>query len=217
MRTRAQQIWDYIATLKLFEAVDKIGSVDGNLKIQKLVFLTELEGVRAHLAAMHLKFFRFTYGPYSKELANDVKSLIEHGIITSTKRLTKKGQFILDYIAPEIPHSTKASEAFSIIENVSNQYGKKSGPRLVDLVYKMMVPVYERGGELVKVEDIDYFTDIFVPSAQGLEDVDVLNADMVADIEQELALPLDALNPTNPEYQRNVTAAIERLRQVVTA
>lgn len=217
MRTKGQKIWDYIAILKLFDAVGRISSVDGNLKVQKLAFLTELEGIRANLAAMHLKFFRYTHGPYSKDLANDVENLTYHGAITRTRRLTKKGQFILDYIAPEISHSQRASEAFSIIENISNQYGKKSGSRLVDLVYKMTVPVYDFGGQSVKVEEIDHFTDILVPTAQGLTDIDMPNADMIAEIEEELALPLDALNPTNPDYQRTVNAALERVKHALTA
>jgi len=215
MRTRTQQIWDYIATLKLFETVDRISSIDGNLKVQKLSFITELEGIRAQFAAMHFKFFRYNQGPYSKELANDVQYLIGREVITAGKRLTKKGHFILDYIAPEVSHSQKASEAFSIIENVANQYGKKSGPRLVDLVYKMIVPVYDLGGEEMRVEDVGLFTDIFVPMAQTLTEVDVLNADMIADIEQELALPLEALNPSNPEYQRTVNEALERVRVAI--
>jgi uncharacterized protein YwgA len=217
MRSKNQTLWDYSATLRLFEAVNKVDWVDGNLKIQKLSFIAELKGIQEGIAATHFKFFRYNLGPYSKDLANDVKKLIEFGLITTTHRLTKKGVFILEYIGPAVKQSESATKAVEIIESAARTYGKKTGPQLKDLVYKLKVPVYQLDNEVQRVEDIELFTDIFNPTqTDGLKETSPFSEDMIEAIEQELDLPLDTLDPNHIEYQRTIESALCRIKHAVS-
>jgi len=213
MRKQNQQIWDYIAVLKLFDGVNRISHIDGNLKIQKLTFLSELEGFKNDVAVMHFRFFKYHFGPYSKELANSVKFLMQQGFITSSRRLTNRGKFLIEYITDVVNQSPSATKAFEIISNISNRFGRRSGPKLTDLVYSLKVPVYEYEGQEKKIRDIGTFTDILVPTqTEGLQDILPLSDDMLDDIEQELNIPPDILDSKHASYQKAIDKAASRVK-----
>jgi uncharacterized protein YwgA len=211
MRNKKQIIWDYFALLRLFQAVNRISHIDGNLKVQKLSFITEVYSLGEGLAAMHFKFFRYTHGPFSKDLANGVDHLMEAEVLTTTRRLTKKGDFILDYLTGDAQQNTVGNAALITIERVVNEFGKFSGPKLKDIVYKMTVPVHDHGGVEMKVRDIETFTDILVPSesADLGNPSNLLTESMIEDIQNEIDLPLECLDPTSREYQKTVTDALQ--------
>ena len=210
MRNIKQLTWDYFALLHLFHSVNRISNIDGNLKVQKLSFITEVYGFEEGLAAMHFKFFRYTHGPYSKELAKDIDYLVQAEVLTSTRRLTKKADFILDYLTEEARHDQAGQAVLATIQKVTTEFGKSSGLKLRDLVYKMTVPVHDFGGERMKVRDIDTFTDIIVPSAcESLDNPSrILTDSMVEDINNEILLPLRALDSTTTSYQKTVQDAL---------
>lgn len=218
MRTQTQKIWDYVATLRLFEAVNEISHMRGNLKIQKLTFLAEFDGLQNHLSSFHLRFFRYTYGPYSRDLAKDIEFLTKQGFLATSRELTKKAEFLLEYVRPEIQQSQKAMKAFEILEKTAGEYGRKGGTSLMNLVYRLAVPVFELGGEPQKVESIDFMADIFVPTCtKDVEEVTPFSADLLKDIEQELALSPDVLDPQHPNYRKSVQAAYSRIEQAINA
>lgn len=212
MRTQAQQIWDYIAIIKLLDDVNKINYIDGNLKIQKLIFLSELEGLKTHIAPMHFKFFRYNLGPYSKELANSVNFLINQGFITSTKKITKRGEFLIEYVRDAINESIIFKKAFEIINETIEKYGRYPGSKLTNMVYDLKVPVYDYGGKVEKVRNIGTFTDIIVPTQMAeLQDIALFD-DILEDIEEELNLSPYSLDPNNPDYQKTITRALARVK-----
>lgn len=210
MRNDKQRVWDYFALLHLFQSVNRVSRIDGNLKAQKLSFITEVYGLEEGLAAMHFKFFRYTHGPYSKELARDIDRLVRAEVLTTTNRLTKKAEFILDYLTDEARHAPSGRTVLATIERVTEEFGKFSGLKLRDMVYKMTVPVHEFGGELMKVRDIETFTDILVPSASRnlANPSQIITDDMLEDIGNEIDLPAGALDSTSRDYQKTVQDAL---------
>lgn len=213
MRTQKQVIWDYFALLRLFKAVNAISHIDGNLKVQKLSFITEVQAMNHGIAAMHFKFFRYTHGPYSKDLAKDVDQLIQAEVLTTTRRLTRKGDFIIDYLTSDAQAADIPSAALDTIKQVASEYGKFSGIKLREIVYKMTVPVYERDGQHMKVRDIDTFTDILFPSASDkLRNPSSIISDAVlSDIQAEIDMPLQYIDPSNKSYQRTVNDSLQRI------
>src|SRR5208282_4992798 len=106
MRSDQQKYWDIVSVLRLFDRASKIAPIDGNLKIQKLAFIYELRGQEKNFKAAHYRFFRYTLGPYSKTLANDVLELKRFGFITSTSnQLTARGKFVLEYLSPYLENA----------------------------------------------------------------------------------------------------------------
>jgi hypothetical protein len=72
MRTATEEAWDQIFLLSLFAGSDE--PLD-NLKVQKVVFISEDEARRDGILAAHFPFYRNKFGPYSPVLANDVRRL----------------------------------------------------------------------------------------------------------------------------------------------
>lgn len=213
MREKQQALWDKIALLELLQQSVRVGQVRGNLWLQKLTFLVELEGLRAGLSPMHFRFFRYTWGPYSAPLANDVKFLEERGFLASTtRRITKRGQYLINYVKTAIENSAEAREARTLMSRVAERYARHSGVRLRDIVYKLVVPVFELGGEELRVRDIPVGYDILDPARTlNIRDVQPLDERLIANVEEELSIPPEVLLPTNPNYRKVVKAALDRL------
>lgn len=215
MRSQEQTYWDLYSVLKLFEVLNEAGRRADNLKIQKLTFLHELKGQSEGLRSAHYKFFRYTYGPYSKILAQDVEFLEERGLITKTTRqLTKRGQFLLEILVDEI-QSAGAKRAVELIEATTREYAKLRSSRLVDRVYAMEVPVVDLGGKRVKVRDISTFLDILDPLHSDLADIDGFNAETVELIKEELEIDPADLESTSPSYKASVADALERMQAAI--
>jgi len=218
MRSKKQKFWDYLSLLRLYESVNEISSVDGNLKAQKLPFLAEWKGIEVGIQAFHLTFFRYNFGPFSKDLVTDIEFLTKRDILNTSRKLTKKGKFLLEFSESEMRRTSIGRIALEIIDEVVNEYGRKSGPTLRDLIYTLKVPVYDYGNEYRKVRDIRTFIDIFFPTEmKNLREIPLFSDDTLKVIEEELNLPMEYLNPANPSYQRTVRSALRRVKEVVNA
>ena len=216
MRTPGQECWDKFVLLRLLREVSKKASAAGNTKAQKLVFLAELQGQEAGIALSHFKFFRYQYGPYSAFLANDITALEDVGVITkSSRRLTKRGHFLHDYVLGALSDDGRAgptTAAVDIVGRVAKKYGVWAGKSLMEHVYGLTVPVIDFGGQRLRVVDIPVFVDILDPvHTADLQDVQPLPSDLIDDIQSELAIPEERLRPEHPSMKRTVRAALSAI------
>lgn len=215
MREEKQKIWDKVALLSFFDSVNRVGRIGGNLKAQKITFLLELEGLRKQIKVAHFRFFRYHHGPYSADLAGDIGFLEKMEFLTKgSRQLTKRGQFIIEYVSDSISKSQPAQASVTIMNEISKKYGRSSGDTLRWIVYKMKLPVFDFGGELSKMNDISIGVDILNPAfEQSLSEVQPFDDDVLRDLEEEFAIPPEQLNPSSPHFQRTVTSALsEALR-----
>jgi hypothetical protein len=200
------ETWDRLAVLSLFHAVNQVGAVSGNLMAQKLGFLVELEGQEARLRAAHLKYFRYTMGPYSAALAELIRSLETGGFLTTSRKLTTRGRYIVEYASGELVGA--AAEAIAIADRVGTRLGNRSGMSITDHVYELTVPVWERNGERQKVKRISYHVDILHPAADpSLREPSADVPDLIKDLAAEFSLAerdLDATAPRVRTHARNV-------------
>jgi len=213
VRTENQRLWDLTAILFLFDCISDVSSIDGNLKIQKLGFISEVRGLENKLRTMHYKFFRYTYGPYSKDLANDVGFLKERGFLTSDNRLTSRGSYLLKLLVPEAEKNETAATSLHILNSVCSDYGKQSGIELKRKVYDMVVPVVDYSNCPLKVRDIGLFTDILDPNlTNDSQEIEAFSDDILNEVKEELAISAEELDPRN-EAVRN--AVLERLHNAL--
>lgn len=213
MRLAHQQIWDKVGLLNLFHYINQYGQIEGNLKLQKLVFICELKGLQESLKPFYFRFFRYSLGPYSAELANEVKFLENAGfIVSTTKRLTRRGRYVLDYVKAAAGETKKVTRTVSIIKEMTRRYGRHSGDRLKKLVYGMEVPVYDLGGRIEKVENIPLFLDILNPTGmRGASLTQAFDRRLMQDLAEEFAITEDDLKPESPVHRQIVSAAIQRI------
>jgi len=80
--------------LKLLQIIARYGEVSGRLTLHKLVYAMQLR----RLVNLSYRFINYSFGPYSKELEEDLKLLQSLGLIVEERRgkdsvikLTRKG------------------------------------------------------------------------------------------------------------------------------
>jgi hypothetical protein len=211
MRSDQQRLWDSVAVLSLFDCVNRTADIGGNLKIQKLCFIYELKGHDRNLKSAHYRFFRYTAGPYSKDLANDVLLLKDLEFVTkNSNQLTDRGRFLLEYLRQDL--SGRAVASLQILTEVCTEFGSYSGQDLKERVYDMFVPVIDHGDRLSKVKDIKPFTDILDPLVdQHLEDIELFPEDLVSDIKEEFTIPGAQLDPQNAAVRESVARTLRNI------
>jgi uncharacterized protein YwgA len=192
LRTQPQEIWDRIILLHLLQAAHGHAGVD-NLKIQKLMFIAEIEGARRNLRAAHYPFFRHTHGPFSKELANEVVLLERLGLIDPESReLTDRAAPILQRASHDMDRSAKATEVLSIVNGVcADCKHLDSFPHLVNHVLDMVVPVAGWGNEPAAIRDVPLCVDILRPNDLHAMDVLPFDADLLGELEDAFSATAD--------------------------
>lgn len=213
MNAKTSNAWNKICLLVMLHyAHQKSDLFVDNLRIQKTAFIAEIRGREKQIKTAYYPFFRYTYGPYSKVLARDVALLEGQGFIdTESRMLTDRGKYLYSYVRPELSRSEIATEALSLAETVGKELRPLTSSKIVDLVYGMRVPVDGLGDMEFQVRDIPMNTDILIPSTDmKSRDIDVLDEMLVQDIEAELGLSPDDLDPANEGFRNSVQGALQR-------
>lgn len=199
-RNSTQEVWNQMFLLALFRCSKEPFD---NLKIQKVVFISEDEGRKKGIAVADFKFFRYDLGPYSKALANEVRRLVDFGFIDpETLQPTKRGKYILEYLTELSSESETTKASLDILDAVCKEYGSIKSSRLVDTVYRRNVRVSGLGGTEMRVRDIPPCTDIIDPIRDGLQAVAEIPEDLLEILEVELSLTAEDVDPDNPENVR---------------
>ncbi len=207
MRTATEEAWDQIFLLSLF--ADSNEPLD-NLKIQKVVFVSEDEARKDGLLAAHFPFYRNKFGPYSPILANDVRRLEDcHFIHAETRQPTERGRYLLQYVADDLNESKAARRSLQIMAETQKRYQNVGSLALKDLVYEMAVSVTAMRGEVMRVKDVPMRTAILHPALEKIKESASLPDDLLDDISTELSLTVEDLDPDNPA---NIKLAHEALQ-----
>lgn len=121
---------------------DKKTPLDGRTRVQKFVFLAQ----KQKLGDLY-NFIPFNYGPYSKDLQNDVDELIAAGFITQLEqdlgdgkkryvyRINPKGEELLASILASPEWKEKAETMMTALEDVKRQYRGVSLERILHDIY----------------------------------------------------------------------------------
>lgn len=133
-------------------------SYTGITKIQKLAFLIEFRQKIKGIEGFSFKWFRWEFGPMSKEIYDLLKILRENEIITQKHGygwvLTKKGIKLLEEFRPIIKEN---SEVFEVIDQIVEEFGRKSASSLKNYIYTS----FSVGD--VRLKDVDQGIDLIMP------------------------------------------------------
>lgn len=132
--------YDQSSSRKIFilELLSKLGKIEGRTKLQKIVFLGQMELGLPEI----FKFDKYHYGPYSWDLTETIEDLITTGYIKEEKE--QRGDFITyvyrlsDFSFPdvEIPSGYIPEDKVEILKNLSEL------PRsaIIEYVYRKYLP-----------------------------------------------------------------------------
>lgn len=210
MRTAIEEAWDRIFLLALFaESKEPLD----NLKIQKVVFISEDQARKEQILAAHFPFYRNKLGPYSPVLANDVRKLEDYGFVDpETRQPTDRGRYLLDYIADDLQQSKSARHSLEILAITQSKYQDTGSFHLKDLVYEMPVSVTGLKGSVMPVKEIPIRTAIIHPALEQVRESPSLPSDLLDDVCVEFSLTRDDLDPDSPA---NIELARETLARAL--
>lgn len=192
------KIVDRLLTLYLYDNVSEVSKMWGDVKLQKLVFLTEKRMIEEDKRGFHYRFFRWDHGPMSRGVYEDHDFLKSHDLVDSESlEVSEQGRSILDQSSGLLERN---EEYLSHIDEVTANFGNYSGSDLKSVVYDMEVSPLTLGRS-IKVEDIPEGVDIYFPIPDHL-------AEGTFDIDEEWINTLDIM--FRDDSREGLDAAIQR-------
>lgn len=117
------------------------GEIRGKTRLQKLAFLLDEEQLGDRFDAYTFK--KYDYGPFSKQLLEDVEDLEEKGLVDIHRTRTVGGNMRYDYklsdsgmeVVKNINTDDDALVVFNDAEEIASEYGDLPLRKLIELVY----------------------------------------------------------------------------------
>ena len=216
MRTKKEIYIDYLLTLYLIRYSEENNyHIDGRLKFQKLMFISEINMLNKSEKGLHLKFFRYNYGPYSRELAEDYKELEKRDLITNFK-ITSAGIEILNLLWEGVKGINKNRSIANELEKTVNHYGKYNGYALKDIVYKMKIKPHDMPGQELRIRNIPLFVDLIVPENFKTNVKFDMPDDVLGIFEEELKLTPEARERIDKEWPAFLGKGYRKLLNVAS-
>ena len=134
------------------------------LRQMKLAFLAAHECASRDMAALHLSFFRWTWGPMSNEVYATWEDLLEAGLMESEEHfvLTRAGESLAEAFSAEVLRDERNISVRDVLEPIARKWAAHpTTAPLLDYVYRLEVtaigedasrPIRDipKGQELVK-------------------------------------------------------------------
>lgn len=185
--------------------------------IQKAFFRAEHALIERGIGIPSFKFFRWSSGPFSNDLANDVKALEARGIVSSagnTHMLADKGRKIVAHWQRRLTGASPVfDEAQEVVAREARYCGSLTFKQLRQVVYAMTVEPFDAPGKARTIAEIEGPCDLFIPYMMDLA-VPSLPSNMIADLHADLTMTDDDLRDRD-EFSDQTTA--EALRLLGTA
>lgn len=204
-----ERVTNVLLLLYLIEKTNDIGQVEDELKLQKLVFLSQKRLVRRKLKAFSYNFFRWKKGPFSKNLRIDLITLLQANFLTMREsgiELTEKARELLN-ISAELLNENR--DFLADIDIVASQYSELSPEEIKAFVYSLRV-VVPRIREVMSIRNIPLSQLIlFKTSDKKARSIFRIDDSWLATL--ELTFDIDAIK----SLERAVDDAIEgRVQQI---
>lgn len=198
-RDDGQRLVDRLLLLYLFDRVSEVNRITGDVKLQKLVFLSEKEMIENEIQGMNYNFFRWDLGPMSKGVYEDHAFLCENELVSeSDGTILSTGERILSKVVPLLQ---KNPEFARTIDDIVQSYGSISGGRLKNIVYDKEVNL--PGEDPVAVRDIQRGKTILDPVKEQYGDT---TFDLPEEWIETLSIMLD------PDARESVEEAITQAK-----
>lgn len=136
----------------------------GKTLLTKVFFLAERElGIKKQIGLPSYKFYRYSWGPFSKGLYEDLGILRESRLVfTSGKMATMHGTRFIESVREELSKQDDWETVLSTLERKYYKYKKYTAQEIAERVYDLRVrPVNH--SKSMKVRDIPQFTDLLDP------------------------------------------------------
>lgn len=213
MKTSQQRVTEKILLLHI---LDQDNNIFSKLKLQKEVFLIELKFAESGVGGLYYKFFKYNYGPYSKELAIDCANLANLGLIhKSTFKLTERGKSLIKYVEEATGNYKNNGKVLEILRKCLFEYKLSNGKQLMKLVYDLEIEPENLPGEIMKIKHVPIFLDLIVPEYCSFNWTFEIRSEILTDIVEELSMDEDAWNSLETTHKTAIAQATKNLADAV--
>lgn len=147
-----ERVANNLLLLYLIRQANKKGKIEDNLKMQKLVFLSQKKFLNRKVKAFSYNFFRWHQGPFSAEVNNDLIALSSRGLVRRRWpiELTKEGRELLEECGELLEINKRFLE---IVDGIASDFANLTPSQIKDYVYKMKIFI-PRLREVMTVEEV---------------------------------------------------------------
>jgi hypothetical protein len=145
----------------LLHLAESYGMV-GDVKLQQLAFLCELQLFDKRLKGFHFEFFRYAYGAFSKDLDNDLLSLRRKERIENFS-LSEKATDVLTILEEAAKSDETDARVIEIIQAVAGTYAPQDGDAVTKAVEAVELILPDQLGQIA-IRDVSFHSTILVPS-----------------------------------------------------
>jgi uncharacterized protein YwgA len=144
VRSPTDSTIDRFLLLYLLKVAAPFG-IDGDVKFQQLVFLSELQLFGKQAKGFHYRFFRYAYGGYSKELQDDFLALGAKKFVDGAAwKLAEAGEKVVKVFPAAVSGHSHNETVATIIRDVVRAYGKYDSSTIVPAVEKIELILPEK-------------------------------------------------------------------------
>lgn len=197
-RSFEDEVIDKLLLLYLINKTNEYGLMGGEIKLQKLPFLSELKMNTKGIKGFSYCFFRFHYGPMSKEVYCDRDILSLSGMITKRPpyALTERGKDILEQSKKVL---RKNFMILKYIDVITKKYAATNPWKLTEMIYEMELVPIDIPYKKMKVKEIQSCLDII----RGLEEGEYeLKFKISEDLVDSLHLAFNTTNEDRVKMKR---------------
>ena len=135
-----ESVSNRLLLLYTIRKTNEMNRVDDERKLQKLLFLAQLNLVKSKLKALDYQFHRWSMGPYSAEISKDLDILKALDLVRPgwPIKLTPSGEKLLESCSDLLIQNKRF---LGFIERVLGKYGHLDSKTIMNLVYGLTIVV----------------------------------------------------------------------------
>ena len=152
-----------IYTLHLIEAMENIGGLMSDVKLQQLLFLAELQMLGQGLKGLHWEFVRFPYGAFSKDVDNDLLFLRRKERIQNFD-VTGEAEAVVGLMDNIVEGHEVNEKTMETVRTVVETYGSQDTSEIMSSVEAVELSPADNPDQKLAIRDISFHTIMLVPS-----------------------------------------------------
>ena len=134
-----------------------------DVKLQQLMFLSELQMFGKEMKGLHFEFMRFAYGAFSKDVDNDLLFLRRKERLENFS-LTDQSQQVLELLERAVKGTETNERIVEILQAVVSTYGPQDNSQIMKSVEAVEISPADNLDQKLAIRDISFHTILLVPS-----------------------------------------------------
>lgn len=162
MRKPHEIMIDRVLLLSLLHLAEPHGLLS-DVKLQQLVFLSELQMIGKGLKGFHFEFVRFAYGAFSKDLDNDLLSLRRKERIENFS-VTEQSEEALQLLEEVTQGVESNGQIMEILQSVVATYAPQDNSEVMKSVEAVEICPVDNPLQKFAIRDISFHSILLVPT-----------------------------------------------------